>query len=139
MSLSMNNTDINKLLRAADKLIADSSESNKYYSVSELAKLSGYHKNMLRVYNSQGIIPIVSINGKDAIHAKYLEKLKVMRTLSKDYGINHAGIRYILGMFDKIDVSLSVEQKIEKYANLCGMKEDYVASRNETHARKYSK
>lgn len=130
--------DIERLVNKANKLIKNEvTHEKKYLTVIEMARITGYHKNTLRYYHAQGLLNIVNVNDVDSIHIKYIEKLRLIRILSKDYGINLAGVRYILNMLNTIDKGMTMEDKISKYANICGMGENYVEMRRETHERKY--
>lgn len=131
--------DIDALMHKTDEVVKQNLVvKQKYLTVLEMSKLTGYHKNTLRFYHANGLIPIVNVNKLDSISIKYMEKLKLIRILSKDYGINLAGIKYILSMFNCVDKDLPIEEKIHKYAEACGMQQTYVERRRKTHERKYS-
>ena len=136
----MNNIKtINKLVKQANNIIKEGNNGRMFYSVREYAKISGIPKNTLRHYCNCGFIKILNVNGYDSIHIRYLDKLNIIRILSKEYGINLAGIRYILGILECIASDMPLTERIEMYAKQCGMHDDYKQSRIEIHERKYHK
>lgn len=78
-------------------------KEKKYYLISDVAKKFGVHPQTLRLYEREGLlVPIRSEGNTRMYDEEALKKLKVILTLTRELGVNLAGVEVILNMREKI-------------------------------------
>ena len=92
-------------------------DSNAYnepvYLISAVAEILSIHPQTLRQYEREGLITPTRTNGKIRLYSqKDIDHIKYVLTLTRELGINLAGVDLILQLNDKIN---SLEVKIESY------------------------
>jgi len=89
-----------------------SSEHEPCYIISVAARMVGVHAQALRYYERAGIIEPSRSQGNQRLYSSQdIEKLRQIKTLVNDLGINLAGVEIILRLTRKI---AEMENKIEE-------------------------
>ena len=94
-------------------------ETNSYiepvYLISAVAEILSIHPQTLRQYEREGLIKPSRTNGKIRLYSqKDINHIKYVLTLTRELGVNLAGVDIILKLNSKID---GLEQDIEIYRN----------------------
>lgn len=94
-------------------------ETNAYtepvYLISAVAQILNIHPQTLRQYEREGLITPSRTNGKIRLYSqKDIDHIKYVLTLTRELGINLAGVDLILQLNQKIE---KLETKIDTYKN----------------------
>lgn len=94
-------------------------EGNSYtepvYLISAVAQILEIHPQTLRQYEREGLIKPSRTNGKIRLYSqKDIDHIKYVLTLTRELGINLAGVDLILQLNKRIE---DLELNIEKYQN----------------------
>lgn len=74
------------------------------YTISAVAELYDIHPQTLRLYEREGLLaPSRSIGNTRLYEDSDLERLEVILSLTRDLGVNLAGVEIILNMREKMD------------------------------------
>lgn len=77
---------------------------NKYYHISSVARLYNVHPQTLRLYEREGLLKPSRSQGNTRLYSEEdLKQLEVILNLTRDLGVNLAGIEVILNMRKKIE------------------------------------
>ena len=92
-------------------------ETNSYiepvYLISAVAEILNIHPQTLRQYEREGLIKPSRTNGKIRLYSqKDIDHIKYVLTLTRDLGVNLAGVDIILQLNQKIEV---LENDIQIY------------------------
>ncbi len=95
------------------------------YSIGVVAETFGIHEQTLRMYEREGLL----IPSRSARNTRYytdadLERLKCILNLTREMGVNLAGVQVILGMRDRME---------EMHQNMMAML-DYIREHMAEHA-----
>ncbi len=83
------------------------------YLISAVAEILNIHPQTLRQYEREGLIKPSRTNGKIRLYSqKDIDHIKYVLTLTRELGINLAGVDLILQLNKKIN---KLEKKIENY------------------------
>ncbi len=86
---------------------------SKYYHISSVARLYNIHPQTLRLYEREGLLKPSRSDGNTRLYSdEDLRQLEVILNLSRDLGVNLAGIEIILNMRQKID---RIEEEINQF------------------------
>jgi MerR family transcriptional regulator/heat shock protein HspR len=84
----------------------------RYYHISSVAQLYDIHPQTLRLYEREGLLKPSRSEGNTRLYSdEDLKQLEVILNLTRDLGVNLAGIEVILNMRKKIE-------RMEKEVNL---------------------
>lgn len=76
------------------------------YVISVAAELAGLHPQTLRAYEREGLItPARTEGGTRRYSQRDVDRLRFIRTLTQDQGLNLAGVRVVLDMGEKLEAS----------------------------------
>jgi len=76
----------------------------KYYMISVVAKSYGIHPQTLRLYEREGLLKPSRTDGNTRLYSEEdLRQLEVILNLTRDLGVNLAGVEIILNMRRKIE------------------------------------
>lgn len=76
----------------------------RYYMISVVAKAYGIHPQTLRLYEREGLLKPSRTEGNTRLYSDQdLRQLEVILNLSRDLGVNLAGIEIILNMRHKME------------------------------------
>jgi len=99
----------------------------RYYMISVVAKAYGIHPQTLRLYEREGLLKPSRTEGNTRLYSdEDLRQLEVILNLSRDLGVNLAGIEIILNMRQKME-----HMQAEFAEFLRQLKEELARSRGE--------
>jgi MerR family transcriptional regulator/heat shock protein HspR len=76
----------------------------KYYMISVVAKSYGIHPQTLRLYEREGLLKPSRTEGNTRLYSEEdLRQLEVILNLTRDLGVNLAGVEIILNMRKKME------------------------------------
>ena len=85
----------------------------KTYTISAVAELYDIHPQTLRLYEREGLLkPSRSVGNTRLYEDSDLERLEVILSLTRDLGVNLAGVEIILNMREKMD---SMQREFERF------------------------
>ncbi len=88
---------------------------SKYYHISSVARIYDIHPQTLRLYEREGLLKPSRSEGNTRLYSDSdLQRLEVILNLSRELGVNLAGIEIILNMREKIErIETEVNQFLE--------------------------
>ena len=87
-------------------------DSEPCYVISVVARMLGVHAQTLRYYEKAGLVEPSRSKGRVRLYSnKDIERLRQVRTLMNDLGINLAGVEVILRLNERIE---TMEQQMEE-------------------------
>ncbi|HXF42781.1 MAG TPA: helix-turn-helix transcriptional regulator [Pyrinomonadaceae bacterium] len=87
----------------------------KTYTISAVAEMYDIHPQTLRLYEREGLLKPSRSNGNTRLYSdKDLERLEVILSLTRDLGVNLAGVEIILNMREKLD---EMQRNFERFFN----------------------
>jgi MerR family transcriptional regulator, heat shock protein HspR len=94
----------------------------KGYTISAVADHYGIHQQTLRLYEREGLLTPSRSNGNVRLYGEEdLERLEMILKLTRDLGVNLAGVEIILNMREKMD------QMQREFNRFLEMLRDYAA------------
>src|SRR5882762_7524274 len=88
----------------------------KTYTISAVAELYDIHPQTLRLYEREGLLaPSRSVGNTRLYEDADLERLEVILSLTRDLGVNLAGVEIILNMREKMDAMQSEFERFFQY------------------------
>jgi MerR family transcriptional regulator/heat shock protein HspR len=85
----------------------------KTYTISAVAELYDIHPQTLRLYEREGLLkPSRSVGNTRLFEDGDLEQLEVILSLTRDLGVNLAGVEIILNMRDKMS---QMQREFERF------------------------
>lgn len=89
------------------------SKKAKKYTISVVAEQYGVHQQTLRLYEREGLImPSRSAKGTRYYTEENIERLELILNLTRDLGVNLAGVSIILNMRERMN---RMQQDFEKF------------------------
>jgi len=86
------------------------------YMISSVAELYNLHPQTLRLYERVGLLKPSRSDGNTRLYTEEdLQRLDVILTLTRDMGVNLAGIEIILNMREKM---LEMEKQMSEFASV---------------------
>jgi MerR family transcriptional regulator, heat shock protein HspR len=80
------------------------SSAGKYYMISVVAKRYGIHPQTLRLYEREGLLKPSRTEGNTRLYSdEDLQELETILALTRDLGVNLAGVEIILNMRRKME------------------------------------
>ena len=85
----------------------------KTYTISAVAELFDIHPQTLRLYEREGLLKPSRSEGNTRLYTDTdLERLEVILSLTRDLGVNLAGVEIILNMREKMD---AMQREFERF------------------------
>ncbi len=85
----------------------------KTYTISAVAELYDIHPQTLRLYEREGLLkPSRSIGNTRLYEDVDLERLEIILSLTRELGVNLAGVEIILNMREKMD---AMQREFERF------------------------
>jgi MerR family transcriptional regulator/heat shock protein HspR len=85
------------------------------YMISAVAELYRVHPQTLRLYERLGLLKPSRTQGNTRVYTDQdLERLETILTLSRDLGVNLAGIEVVLNMRDKM---MEMERQVQSFVD----------------------
>lgn len=99
--------------KSGAKAKAKRKKSRAGYMISAVAELYRVHPQTLRLYERLGLLKPSRTQGNTRVYTDQdLERLEVILTLSRDLGVNLAGIEVVLNMRDKM---MEMERQVQSF------------------------
>ena len=87
----------------------------KTYTISAVADQYGIHPQTLRLYEREGLLKPSRSEGNTRLYTdEDLERLELVLALTRDLGVNLAGVEIILNMREKMD---AMQREFERFFN----------------------
>ncbi|MBC7327195.1 MerR family transcriptional regulator [bacterium] len=80
----------------------DKDREEPFFFIGMVAKITKCHPHTLRLYEQMGFVKPLRKGGKRVYSLRDIARIKVIRTLTQDFGVNLAGVEIILNLMDKI-------------------------------------
>lgn len=88
------------------------------FLISVVAKILCIHPQTLRQYEKEGLIEPSRTDGKMRLYSqKDIDKIKIILRLTRDLGVNLAGVDIILRLKDKLDELDSLIEELQSSLN----------------------
>ncbi|MBK9155547.1 MAG: helix-turn-helix transcriptional regulator [Chloracidobacterium sp.] len=85
----------------------------KTYTISAVAEMYDIHPQTLRLYEREGLLKPSRSDGNTRLYVDSdLERLEVVLSLTRDLGVNLAGVEIILNMREKMD---AMQKEFERF------------------------
>jgi MerR family transcriptional regulator, heat shock protein HspR len=85
----------------------------KTYTISAVAEIFDVHPQTLRMYEREGLLKPSRSEGNTRLYTDTdLERLEVILSLTRDLGVNLAGVEIILNMREKMD---AMQREFERF------------------------
>jgi len=80
-------------------------QPRRRYSISVVAEMFSIHPQTLRTYEREGLLRPARTGGNTRVYShEDVERIELILRLSKELGVNLAGVEVILNMRDRMDV-----------------------------------
>jgi MerR family transcriptional regulator/heat shock protein HspR len=91
----------------------DNDELGEYFTISIVSQMYGVHPQTLRLYEREGLlIPHRSEGNRRLYSREDLRRLKIILSLTRELGVNLAGVEIILGMRDRMQ---ALQQEVQEF------------------------
>ena len=85
------------------------------YTISAVAEMFDVHPQTLRMYEREGLLEPGRSQGKTRLYSeKDLERLEIVLTLTRDMGVNLAGVEVIIDLREKLVQAIERLAEFEK-------------------------
>jgi MerR family transcriptional regulator/heat shock protein HspR len=85
----------------------------KTYTISAVAEMYDIHPQTLRLYEREGLLKPSRSDGNTRLYEDSdLERLEIILSLTRDLGVNLAGVEIILNMREKMD---AMQREFERF------------------------
>lgn len=102
----------------------------KTYTISAVAELFDIHPQTLRLYEREGLLkPSRSIGNTRLYEDADLERLEIILSLTRDLGVNLAGVEIILNMREKMN---GMQREFERFLEYIRNHTDEFTQQSET-------
>ena len=99
----------------------------KTYTISAVAELYDIHPQTLRLYEREGLLkPSRSVGNTRLYEDSDLERLEIILSLTRDLGVNLAGVEIVLNMREKME---TMQREFERFFDYLRTHADQFASR----------
>ncbi len=90
-------------------------KKNKYYHISTVANIYNVHPQTLRLYEREGLLKPSRSKGNTRLYSEEdLERLEFILNLTRDLGVNLAGVEVVINMRKNIE---RVEKEVNEFLN----------------------
>ncbi len=101
----------------------------KTYTISAVAELFEIHPQTLRLYEREGLLKPSRSEGNTRLYEDSdLERLEVILSLTRDLGVNLAGVEIILNMREKMD---AMQREFERFLEYLRTHADEIGGKSE--------
>jgi MerR family transcriptional regulator/heat shock protein HspR len=91
----------------------DAEEAGEFFTISIVSRMYGVHPQTLRLYEREGLlIPHRSEGNRRLYSREDLRRLKIILSLTRELGVNLAGVEIILGMRDRMR---ALQQEVQEF------------------------
>jgi len=89
----------------------------RFYMISMVCKLLNVHPQTLRLYEREGFIKPKRIKRQRVYTDEDLERLNFVIRLTKDFGVNRAGVDIILRMRERMQIMEELINELFRYVD----------------------
>lgn len=82
-------------------------DARPVYVISIAADLAGLHPRTLRIYEEKGLVQPARRNNTRLYSERDLERVRMIRHLTQEVGLNLAGVRMFLEVYEQLEVRRS--------------------------------
>lgn len=101
----------------------------KTYTISAVAELFEIHPQTLRLYEREGLLKPSRSDGNTRLYEDAdIERLEIILSLTRDLGVNLAGVEIILNMREKMD---KMQKEFERFFEYLRAHADEFANQND--------
>lgn len=101
--------------------VTDESRDEPLYLISVVARLCEMHPQSIRLYERLGLIRPRYISRRRLFSNADIERLRQIRRLTQEMGVNLAGVEVIFGLLEKIDhLQQELDELQAKYRRVSG-------------------
>jgi len=102
-----------------------------FYTISAVAEMYGIHPQTLRMYERQGLLKPSRSEGNTRLYTDSdLSRLDLITNLTRELGVNLAGVEVVLNMRDKMEaMQREVDQLLEFVRQHFGVEGDLLTER----------
>ncbi|MFB3903624.1 MAG: heat shock protein transcriptional repressor HspR [Acidobacteriota bacterium] len=102
-----------------------------FYTISAVAEMYGIHPQTLRMYERQGLLKPSRSEGNTRLYTESdLNRLDLITNLTRELGVNLAGVEVVLNMRDKMEaMQREVDQLLDFVRQHFGVEEDLLMER----------
>ncbi|MFC2156230.1 helix-turn-helix transcriptional regulator [Acidobacteriota bacterium] len=88
-------------------------KQTKYYHISNVARMYDIHPQTLRLYEREGLLTPSRSDGNTRLYSEEdLQQLEVILSLTRDLGVNLAGVEVVLNMRVRIE---EIEKEVNEF------------------------
>lgn len=107
-------------------------ENHKYYHISSVARMFNVHPQTLRLYEREGLLQPSRSEGNTRLYSDQdLKQLEFILNLTRELGVNLAGVEVILNMRERMD---RMEQEIHEFLEF--IRQEFYQGREEEFDKK---
>jgi MerR family transcriptional regulator/heat shock protein HspR len=90
-------------------------KDEKFFAIGVVAKMYNIHQQTLRLYEREGLLKPARSEGNTRLYSeKDLERLELILNLSRDMGVNLAGVEIILNLREKMrDMQSQINEMVQ--------------------------
>ncbi len=104
----------------------------KTYTISAVAELFEIHPQTLRLYEREGLLKPSRSEGNTRLYEDSdIERLEIILSLTRDLGVNLAGVEIILNMREKMD---KMQKEFERFFEYLQSHADQFSNKSELFA-----
>jgi len=112
--------------------MVEKKEGNRYYHISSVSRMYDIHPQTLRLYEREGLLkPYRSEKNTRLYSEKDLKRLELILNMTRELGVNLAGIEVILNLRKKIE---QIEQEVNYFLEY--VKKEFFEGREEEFEKK---
>lgn len=90
-------------------------QDDRFYMISMVCRLLNVHPQTLRLYEREGFIKPKRIKKQRVYTDEDIERLNFVIRLTKEFGVNRAGVDIILRMRDRMNALEQIMQEVFRY------------------------
>ena len=107
-------------------------ERKRYYHISSVARMYKVHPQTLRLYEREGLLKPSRSDGNTRLYSEEdLKQLEFILSLTRDLGVNLAGIEVVLNMREKIE---KIESEVNEFLEY--IRKEFFEGREEEFERR---
>jgi MerR family transcriptional regulator/heat shock protein HspR len=107
-------------------------DPKKYYHISSVARMYDVHPQTLRLYEREGLLKPSRSDGNTRLYSEEdLKQLEFILSLTRDLGVNLAGIEVVLNMRKKIE---KIESEVTEFLEY--IRKEFFEGREEEFERR---
>lgn len=94
-------------------------KEEKFYAIGVVAKMFNIHQQTLRLYEREGLLKPARSEGNTRLYSdRDLERLEIILNLSRDMGVNLAGVDIILNLRERMAEMQNQINEMLKYLKI---------------------